>query len=74
MIKVSFLGPLSELGQMDLNCANLSELKVILSKDERLKGWLKDCAVSLNDEIITDLSATLKDGDEIAILPPVCGG
>ena len=74
MIKVSFLGPLSELGELNLECKNLSELKEILNKDERLKGWLKDCAVSLNDEIITDLNAKLKDGDEIAILPPVCGG
>ena len=74
MIKVSFLGPLSELGELNLECANLSELKVILSRDERLQGWLKDCAVSLNDEIITDLNTKLKAGDEIAILPPVCGG
>ncbi|MCI7582076.1 molybdopterin synthase sulfur carrier subunit, partial [Campylobacter sp.] len=55
MIKVCFLGPLSALGECEYDCANLSELKETLSKDERLTGWLKDCAISLNDEIITDL-------------------
>lgn len=74
MIKVCFLGPLSELGELSLDCANLNELKEILKKDERLKGWLGECAVSLNDEIITDLSTPLKDGDVLFILPPVCGG
>lgn len=74
MIKVCFLGPLSELGDLSLDCANLSELKEILSRDERLSGWLKDCALSLNDEIITDLNTPLKDGDTLFILPPVCGG
>lgn len=74
MIKVCFLGPLSELGEMSCECADLNELKEILSCDERLSDWLKDCAVSLNDEIITDLNTPLKDGDILYILPPVCGG
>ena len=74
MIKVCFLGPLSALGECEYNCANLSELKETLSKDERLAGWLKDCAISLNDEIITDLNTPLKDGDTLIVLPPVCGG
>ena len=60
MIKVCFLGPLSALGECEYNCANLSELKETLSKDERLEGWLKDCAISLNDEIITDLNTPLR--------------
>ena len=74
MIKVCFLGPLSALGECEYDCTNLSELKETLSKDERLAGWLKDCAISLNDEIITDLNTPLKDGDTLFVLPPVCGG
>ncbi|WP_171822476.1 MoaD/ThiS family protein, partial [Campylobacter jejuni] len=35
---------------------------------------LELCAVSLNDEIIFDENTKLKDGDKIALLPPVCGG
>lgn len=44
-----------------------------MQKDESLKEWLELCAVSLNDEIIFDENTKLKDGDKIALLPPVCG-
>ncbi|ELW4939927.1 MoaD/ThiS family protein, partial [Campylobacter coli] len=36
--------------------------------------WLELCAISLNDEIVFDENTSLKDGDKIALLPPVCGG
>ncbi|EGC0907501.1 MoaD/ThiS family protein [Campylobacter jejuni] len=73
MVKVEFLGPINK-ENLELEVKNLKELKEILQKDESLKEWLELCAVSLNDEIIFDENAKLKDGDKIALLPPVCGG
>lgn len=73
MVKVEFLGPINK-ENLDLEVKNLKELKEILQKDESLKEWLELCAVSLNDEIIFDENTKLKDGDKIALLPPVCGG
>ncbi|EPV3380977.1 MoaD/ThiS family protein [Campylobacter jejuni] len=73
MVKVEFLGPINK-ENLELEVKNLKELKEILQKDESLKEWLELCAVSLNDEIIFDESTKLKDGDKIALLPPVCGG
>lgn len=73
MVKVKFLGPINK-DNLELEIKNLKELKEILQKDESLKEWLELCAVSLNDEIIFDENTKLKDGDKIALLPPVCGG
>ncbi|ANE33633.1 MoaD/ThiS family protein [Campylobacter hyointestinalis] len=73
MVKVEFLGPINT-DALELDVANLRQLKEILNKNENLKEWLKLCAVALNDEIVTNLDTTLKNGDKICILPPVCGG
>lgn len=73
MVKVEFLGPIDK-ENLELEVKNLKELKEILQKDESLKEWLELCAISLNDEIIFDENTKLKDGDKIALLPPVCGG
>lgn len=73
MVKVEFLGPINK-EPASFNVASLAELKEILSRDESLQKWLDICAVALNDEIVSDLNTTLKDGDKICILPPVCGG
>lgn len=73
MVKVEFLGPINK-ENLELKVKNLKELKEILQKDESLKEWLELCALSLNDEIIFDENTKLKDGDKIALLPPVCGG
>ncbi|MBM0637426.1 MoaD/ThiS family protein [Campylobacter sp. VicNov18] len=73
MVKVEFLGPINK-DNLELDINNLKELKEILSKDPSLKEWLELCAVALNDEIIFDENTLLKDGDKIALLPPVCGG
>ncbi|ECO9625167.1 MoaD/ThiS family protein [Campylobacter jejuni] len=73
MVKVEFLGPINK-ENLELEVKNSKELKEILQKDESLKEWLELCAVSLNDEIIFDENTKLKDGDKIALLPPVCGG
>ncbi|HEE6712944.1 MoaD/ThiS family protein [Campylobacter coli] len=73
MVKVEFLGPINK-ENLELEVKNLKELKAILQEDESLKEWLELCAISLNDEIIFDENTKLKDGDKIALLPPVCGG
>ncbi|HEG6153512.1 TPA: MoaD/ThiS family protein [Campylobacter coli] len=73
MVKVEFLGPINK-ENLELEVKNLKELKEILQKDESLKEWLELCAISLNDEIIFNENTKLKDGDKIALLPPVCGG
>lgn len=73
MVKVEFLGPIG-LDAMELEVANLKELKEILAQNEQVSKWLKLCAVALNDEIINDINTELKSGDRICILPPVCGG
>ena len=73
MVKVEFLGPINK-ENLELEVKNLKELKEILQKDESLKKWLELWAVSLNDEIIFEENTKLKDGDKIALLPPVCGG
>ncbi|ENT9650664.1 MoaD/ThiS family protein [Campylobacter coli] len=73
MVKVEFLGPINK-PKLELNIKNLKELKAILQEDESLKEWLELCAISLNDEIVFDENTKLKDGDKIALLPPVCGG
>ncbi|EAJ6226521.1 MoaD/ThiS family protein [Campylobacter coli] len=73
MVSIEFLGPINK-PKLELNIKNLKELKAILQEDKSLKEWLELCAVSLNDEIVFDENTSLKDGDKIALLPPVCGG
>ena len=73
MVTIEFLGPVKK-ESISLNVKNLKELKETLQKDEELKEWLKVCAIAINDKIVTSLDTTLKDGDKISILPPVCGG
>lgn len=74
MIRVDFLGPMSDIPSRELEARTLYELKEILSQDETLRSWLDISAVAVNDEIIEDLSYPLSYGDKVALLPPVCGG
>ena len=73
MVKVEFLGPIG-LDAMELEVANLKELREILVRNEQVAKWLELCAVAVNDEIVSDIDTKLNDGDRICILPPVCGG
>jgi len=73
LIEVEFLGPIQkEPLQLEIN--NLNQLASILQKDSELKEWLENCAVAVNDKIVSSLDIALKDGDKIVLLPPVCGG
>jgi molybdopterin synthase sulfur carrier subunit len=73
MVKVEFLGPISK-ESIEVDVKDLKELKDLLSKDEKIKKWLENSAVAINDKIVTSIEVELKDGDRVAILPPVCGG
>lgn len=72
-IKVEFLGPIGIEAQY-FELSNLIDLKQQLQKIEVLKEWLPLSAIAINDQIIEDLNYSFKDGDKVALLPPVCGG
>lgn len=73
MVTIEFLGPIG-VAPMELDITTLGELAEILKNEEALKPWLENSAVAINDTIIKDKTITLKDGDKISLLPPVCGG
>jgi len=73
MVRVEFLGPIAK-EPIELDIDNLSQLSDILKDDEELKKWLQNSAVAINDTLVKDKNASLKDGDKISLLPPVCGG
>ena len=73
MVRVEFLGPIQKEA-LELEITNLNELAAILQKDEEVKEWLANCAVAVNDNLVTSLECELKSGDKISLLPPVCGG
>lgn len=73
MIRVEFLGPIQK-PSLELDIQNLSELAAILQKDDEMSEWLTNCAVAVNDTLVSSLESPLKDGDKVSLLPPVCGG
>ncbi|MDU7692798.1 MAG: MoaD/ThiS family protein [Helicobacter sp.] len=73
MIKVIFQGPINE-GDITSLATNLHELKAELSKRSDLKDWLNISAIAVNGKIANSLDLELKNGDEVVLLPPVCGG
>ena len=73
MVRVEFLGPIQKQ-PLELDITNLSELAEILQEDKEVSEWLQNCAVALNDTLVSSLDIDLKDGDKVSLLPPVCGG
>lgn len=73
MVRVEFLGPIQK-APLELEITNLSELAAVLQKDSEMQEWLKNCAVAVNDTLVSSLNVDLKDGDRVSLLPPVCGG
>jgi molybdopterin synthase sulfur carrier subunit len=73
MVTVEFLGPIGK-PTLFIEAKNLSELSDILKQDNDIAPWLGICAVAINDMMVSDKNASLKDGDKITLLPPVCGG
>lgn len=72
-IKVDFLGPIG-LASLECEIATLRDLKEYLNKIEALREWLPLSAVAINDEIVDSLEHVFREGDRVALLPPVCGG
>jgi len=73
MVKVEFLGPIAR-EPMELEVASLAELSKVLFEEESIRPWLQKCAVAVNDVMVKDPNHSLRDGDRVSILPPVCGG
>ena len=73
MVRVEFLGPIQK-APLELEITNLSELAEILQGDEEMRQWLENSAVAVNDVLVSSRDFALKDGDRVALLPPVCGG
>jgi molybdopterin synthase sulfur carrier subunit len=73
MVTVEFLGPIGK-APVEVEAASLTELAEALKRIEGLEAWLGSSAVAINDTIVSDRNAALRDGDRVSILPPVCGG
>ncbi len=73
MAKVEFLGPLAR-ESIEVDIANLNELKNYFKDDQELQGWLGICAVAVNDTLVCSLDMPIQPNDKISLLPPVCGG
>jgi len=73
MVRIEFLGPIQK-DSIEMEAASLQEVADELGKDETLKEWLGNCAVALNDTLVSSLETPLKAGDKVSLLPPVCGG
>lgn len=83
MVKLVFLGKFR--GLVDHDCA--ADLPADIATVAALKDWIARRApgfaeafaasrsqIALNQEIVRDLSCAIRDGDEIAFLPPMSGG
>lgn len=73
MVRVEFLGPIQK-SPLELEITNLNELAEILQGDEEMRRWLENSAVAVNDVLVGSRDFALKEGDRVALLPPVCGG
>src|SRR5215470_1879962 len=79
-VRVLFFGMLKDLverGHEDLNLPETATLKDVLShyggRFPRLNAMCSSIAMSINQEYAGS-DSRLKDGDEVALLPPVSGG
>jgi len=73
LVRVEFLGPIQK-EPLELEITNLNELAKILQDDKNMQEWLENSAVAVNDTLVSSRDLELRDGDKIALLPPVCGG
>ena len=51
MAKIEFLGPLGR-PSIEVDIANLQELKSYFKEDKELQDWLAICAVAVNDTLV----------------------
>jgi len=73
LVRIEFLGPIQK-DTLELDINNLAQLATKLQDDKEMSEWLENCAVAVNDTLVSSLDFELKDGDKVSLLPPVCGG
>jgi len=74
LVKVEFLGPIG-LPPKEFDVSSLSQLSQALKLElPQIEKWLENCAVAVNDKMVSDRDTALKSGDKVTLLPPVCGG
>lgn len=73
MVTIEFLGPINK-SPLTLDIKNLSELSILLKDDTEVVNWLENCAVAVNDTLVSSKDIQLNSGDRVCLLPPVCGG
>lgn len=73
MVEVEFLGPINK-DKLNIDIKNLNELSEILKNDNEVSSWLENCAVAVNDTMVSTKDYELSNGDKVSLLPPVCGG
>lgn len=73
MVTIEFLGPIQK-APLTLEAASLHDVAKVLKEDPEMAQWLDNCAVAVNDTLVATLDTTLKSGDRVSLLPPVCGG
>ncbi|HVZ59911.1 MAG TPA: molybdopterin converting factor subunit 1 [Terriglobales bacterium] len=79
-IRVLFFGQLKDTVSREADTVNLPEMSTVeklldmyAAKAPDLKQYFKNMAVAINQEYV-DRGAQLKEGDEVALIPPVSGG
>ena len=73
MITIEFLGPIQK-PSISIEATSIREIAEALKADPDLADWLDNCAVAVNDGLVSSLDTALEDGDRVSLLPPVCGG
>jgi len=73
MVTIEFLGPIQK-APLTLEAASLRDVAKVLKEDPEMGQWIENCAVAVNDTLVSSLDTTLQSGDKVSLLPPVCGG
>ncbi len=73
MARIEFLGPINK-EPIEIDITHLSELKTCFKDDPEIRGWLKNSAIAVNDQLVSNLNLSIGKHDKISLLPPVCGG
>lgn len=73
MISVEFLGPIGKPTMM-MKANTLHDVACEIKKDPTMAQWIDNCAVAVNDRLVSSLDTLLHEGDKVSLLPPVCGG